>query len=324
MRTKRRRLRDVEFLTCGPRPRLIRIRSETRVRNAVQPSFATLEEGGLFVQELVFRGALFCGRLRVGALREEFGRRARFILENLRPEINGAIFEARLEFETPQTRESPASMNGLPRLVTEPIELLPEILDGGGTHLMIGSLRSYNTTLRRPRRNRIAILPGSVLPDSAGDERCLPWEGFDAKVEVPPAEGRDRHAAPRAAPAPAPAAGRDRVKGVGRSQFGRIRELQSLPPEAAIRKVKAILDKYASRKAAGKEVPIGLVPAGVLEDLLRLLKEDPGELSAYIDALAASHAAWCWEEERAQGGRSRKERAREELIRERSGGNVHP
>ncbi|MCP4347891.1 MAG: hypothetical protein GY795_20505 [Desulfobacterales bacterium] len=167
------------FVTCEtPVPSVTdNIRKEFRMRNSMDEPFITKDDG-LFVQEFVGKDTCFGGLVRMKNSADEFSKKAWFILENTKPVIKGTIFE-------PSTGDAAEFERGARAfLLTEPISFDFSMVPGAGSQeqIMLASHRRFNTTLRRPRRNRIVAEPGSVVTDSY--ENCsVPWSGFGKKIQ---------------------------------------------------------------------------------------------------------------------------------------------
>lgn len=187
------------LVTDTEEPETIKTATEKRIRNSTRPNFATLKDGGLFVQEYIGLGTSFAGIIKFLNPETEFYRRACAILEKVKPVINGCIFEPSLLYA-----EYAGAEGGDYLLVTEPITFCPgeNLLNFRGciyvhdpgtdrTSLMdanqitLASMRAYNTMLYRPGRQRIVVAPGSVIrrqsPDQGEDphsEAMLCWKGF--------------------------------------------------------------------------------------------------------------------------------------------------
>jgi len=129
-----------------------------RMRNAINDNFTTLDEGGLFVQQYVASGTVFCGKIVFTDPGSEFCRIAKVILSQLKPEINGSVFESTI---------SEAKNDGVGthrvRLVTVPIPFDPNKKFNDDESITLGTRRIYAAALGRPRRGKPVILPGSVI-----------------------------------------------------------------------------------------------------------------------------------------------------------------
>jgi hypothetical protein len=316
-KTKRHALSGEEFLTNEPEPRLIRVGVESRMRNAVQPSFATLDEGGLFAQELVRRGSLFCGRIKVDSITDKFARRARFVLHKLRPVINGAICESELVFDRTTSTMSPSAG---PLLVAEPIPFNPVSLGRDGTQILVGNERRYNAQLRRPRRNRLVVRPGSIVVAIDERDKCLDWKGFKSTIRLPSPPACTTGAIRGAPAGNIPEDDCKKMGKMSRAQFGQVREFLYMPEDPARNKIEGILEKYADWKK--KTIEEHLIPETVLRRVLELLSNRT-ELKRYLTALSDCYVQALWFGS-GKNGKSLREKAMEELERERSGRNVHP
>jgi hypothetical protein len=145
------------FVTNGSHIQVIERSIRRRMRNSLQDSFVTGDDG-LFVQEFMPAGTTLGGTIRFLAPKSEFCRLAWCILENtslLR--LKGGVFKA--QFSTVQSEE--IKQKNSPRLLINPIPAVS--ISHGVGHIIMGVERKYNTMLRRSRRNKIVAKPGSVL-----------------------------------------------------------------------------------------------------------------------------------------------------------------
>lgn len=179
--TKAKPLKDNMFLTCEDNPRLECPEKETRMRNATDGTFATLKEGGLFAQELIRPGRSFCATVKImSANGDDFAPRARFILENVMPDINGTFFTHELKNDQ-GSGPANSTNNAHPRLVCEPVVLEAKFLGNGNNQIKMAVSRTYNTMQQRPRRNRIVVVPGSLIHEEVAG-KTLYWPHLGKKI----------------------------------------------------------------------------------------------------------------------------------------------
>ena len=91
--TKTKPLSSGSFVTDGESPEVIVASKKKRLRNSTESNFATLKEGGLFVQEYIERGTCFGGVITIADTSTKFLENAYCILNTFKPVINGCIFE---------------------------------------------------------------------------------------------------------------------------------------------------------------------------------------------------------------------------------------
>jgi hypothetical protein len=158
-------------------------------------------------------GVCFGGRLSFVKTPSPFKDAILHIIRSYHVDIRGALFKTELK-----TAELTTTENDMPLLVIAPVsgpkvmELIPTYWSAANnkTHIRISSQTAYNTTLMRPRRNRIIINEGSVIPaDKLGDhekactlaygefqkvirnEKTLPQKtGIQKRIDEPPLENR--------------------------------------------------------------------------------------------------------------------------------------
>lgn len=303
---KTRPLGKGNYVTDSVKPDVVTLDTERRFRNAMNSDFVTTGDG-LFVQELIRPGTVFGGRVVLPELNDDLGRRAWHILKNVRPIIKGAIFKPLLE-EAPAWQGETAVST--PRLVVAPIPLaglnnngtekdfdptdLPAFrrlagLKNNGTEkdcITVTTLRRYNTTINRPRRNRIVIAPGSIL---CGDARqgTISWPHFGKKI-LEPEKPKDVVQVPN--DKYLPAAGKfafaqdlgDRWEtAITKAQMGVLREY--LHPNMSIEAARSILNHRAEKH----EKKQSNSPLAKLYGKLALLaqEEDMTTLSNYVRTL---------------------------------------
>ena len=156
---KRKPLKAGSFVTAAGT--IIKPTTGVRMRNAIENDFRTLDEGGLFVQQYLGAGTIFTGTINFSAPQSSFGIQAYALLTGLKPTINGTLFAAHAS-PTTATLSNVTS----PRLVISTIDHDPARPKEVNESIVIGTYRRYSPALRRPRRNRPVILPGSVLVGS--------------------------------------------------------------------------------------------------------------------------------------------------------------
>ncbi len=187
IRTKTKSLPETLFLInrTGTDDPTVTLTTEKRFRNAMDENYTTKKDSGLYIQELMEPGVCFGGRISFAGTPEDFKERIIGIMESCHADIRGALFKAELK----QAETTPGK-DGMPLLVIDPIsgpkvtELIPTFWSEANntTHIRITSQTAYNTTLMRPRRNRIVIAEGSVIPGSRlsdQEKACtLAYENF--------------------------------------------------------------------------------------------------------------------------------------------------
>lgn len=189
--TKTKPLPDTMFVTNETPPRIVEVKTEKRMRNSMDDKFVT-KENGLFVQEHVKAGNTLGGMLVIKNDGSDFIKRAWSILKEVKPVINGAIFEQHVildETKTGSTSEAvEESPKKIPNLVINPLPFeetyfAPPPLEPNQINL--GTIRQFNTMLMRPRRNRIAIVQQSVINDFV-ENATVSWSGFREEIEYQP------------------------------------------------------------------------------------------------------------------------------------------
>lgn len=195
--TKTKPLLSGSFVTDEDEPVAIEALKRKRIRNSTSSNFATIEDG-LFVQEYIYQDTSFGGVITIADITAEFSKKARFILKKIKPVINGCLFESSIQN---YGREEFSENSYL--LVTRPIEFSPDdnLLNfrscgynenagrmsiDNANQITLSSVRGYNTTLCRPRKQRIVVAPGSVICKESKNEdtkkshsdALLRWKGF--------------------------------------------------------------------------------------------------------------------------------------------------
>ena len=192
IRAKRKALPDDAFITDEHTPQVLRVSSEGRIRNALDDTFVSLSEGGLFVQEYIPSGQTFGNHLSFDVKADDqFMKRIHHILEKLYPLIKGCLFKPRIY----GADEKDLSVENRYHLLTEPVAYNESLLSAGrwvlqkvnsksnkafrdGSNMLrLTTLMNYNTTLSRPRRPRIVFQPGSVLTEPI-NVKTISWKGF--------------------------------------------------------------------------------------------------------------------------------------------------
>jgi hypothetical protein len=174
------------FVTNESTPRGFAAIAAKRIRNAMDDGFQTIKSG-LFVQEFLSRGTVFGGRLHLHDPESNFGRQAGYIFRTIRPIINGALFQHSLAPWTPL----PFGQENTPHLVIIPIPtggIPPGSPDAEHpAHVKLTNHRRYSSILKRPRRNRVVIAPGSILPYPV-EGATVAWQGFGKEITPPPTQ----------------------------------------------------------------------------------------------------------------------------------------
>ena len=148
---------------------------ETRMRNAMNDSFIT-KENGLYAQELLPAGTVFTGFIEFdSAIDPDFAERIHSLLTSTTPRINGALFRPTLGGPCPRY----GTADGLPELLAD-TRPFSQDLRQGDNRIAIATQRGYNTMCRHPRRGRIMVTPGSIL-QQGGSVGELAWPGFGAQ-----------------------------------------------------------------------------------------------------------------------------------------------
>ena len=289
---KAKPLKESIFLTKANRPSAFALKTQKRLRNSITPAFATLEEGGLFVQELVEKDQPFCGTVTLTGDNNDFLRKAHFILEKVYPKINGAFFEPHVEKLTPEINavgeEDPTVF-----VLTEPVNYSPGRM-AQACQVRLDTLSNYNTMLRRPRRNRIVFAPGSLVYENF-DGAGITWQGLSRSDPVPVDARLLSKPVPATAPhseLPQPEAA---LKSLTRAQAGNLRRFLEMKPDVAKNRIEALLNKYDRWET--KTIAKHLIPKEYLKEAKDLL--DRGNTPAfkvYIKGILERFALAAWEE----------------------------
>jgi len=197
-KTKTKPLPKDYFVTAGDDFTAFPVKTERRIRNQIVSDFTTNQEGGLFVQEFVHAGTCFSGTLRLASPSKdsEFISRAVYILNNLKPVIGGAIFKSEVSVKDAAISEKK------PLLVVSPVCFSPSALNinnckyekegdrvvlNNANIITLQTVQTYNTTLKRPRRPRICIKPGSIIQNDEGiheKDKLVSWGGFGKDIAL--------------------------------------------------------------------------------------------------------------------------------------------
>lgn len=254
-------------------------KSGVRMRNAMQEDFRTLDEGGLFVQQYLPRGTVFCGRIALADPASEFARLAHAILTGLWPVINGSILQP-----TVGQAQIPATSDCSARLVTQPILFDPARVIAADEGITIGTVRRYAPALRRPRRNRSAILPGSVLTSET--EGTVAWPLFGKNISTAPPKAAEAPPKKPEYPKPLPELGIDWEK-VTRSQAGILRELLNRDhnPEVIGKYLQDLRDKHNDKSSGSDLAKLYLHLEKVHKDKgISALREQVGKILDHLKA----------------------------------------
>lgn len=181
-RLKPKAMRDNEFVSQSSD--IFNLRTEIRMRNALGMDFQS-GDSGLFAQELIPAGTIFGGIITFESPDSDFAQKAKHIFLNARPLIKGTVFSPAGSFSNVhKTDASGPTLLIKPLSGSEMIDIVDSItakdnkLAAKEDSIRLTTLREYNTTLRRPRRSRIAIAPGSVLNRTI-PEKTVFWTGFE-------------------------------------------------------------------------------------------------------------------------------------------------
>ncbi|MBF0538433.1 MAG: hypothetical protein HQL03_09310 [Nitrospirae bacterium] len=293
--TKPKPLPSDMFVTNTDPPKIIGIKTEKRFRNHIDEDFTTIKDG-LFIQGLIARGTSFGGTITFDTSddnKTEFLKKALFILKHVRATIKGAIFDLKaptrqpLHVSPPDTAEDTSS-NTTPYLVSEPIPYSAGLLDYStrpfalvkgqkdrvvkphANQILLTTISRYNTTLKRPRRNRIVIAQGSIVYGRHDDESAIRWKGFGKDVipqkkEMPPDDVR-----------PTKADVNSDIKDVAqitRAQAGILIEfLNPAVPKGFVQDV--LKDRIEKYKKWGEDISKkDLIPEKILAMLLKTLED---------------------------------------------------
>lgn len=283
------------FILLKNPPEAFVVSPQARIRNHLGDDFMSLKEGGLFVQEFLPEGTSFSTLLRFKDRGSEFSRRVWFILKTLLPRMKNCLFRAEaLTFEPPQSEDQWAVLyepvpfkegfldtEELPWMVDESSPA-PKAYRPGGPFCKIQSVFEYNEALKRPRRPKIVVAPGSVVKADLAPDATLSRWWFDKEIKAPE-RGPERPTLERPSEEVSPEITRmaDNLRDLTRSQIGILRGLLEPygDPEVLKRELQDRIDKYA--KKGKKEMET------LYEKLLKLLRSDPSgqRMREFIEAL---------------------------------------
>ncbi|MBF0564917.1 MAG: hypothetical protein HQK89_06715 [Nitrospirae bacterium] len=273
-RDKSKSLSPSEFVTDETPSRIIELETENRMRNSTNSNFSTKDKGGLFAQEFVKRGSLFGGKVRISNPESAFGEKALFILSNdaLWPVINGCVFLKHIKhIESSETNnQADTTKPPKPFLVVSPIDYDESVRSSNGDQITIASFHRYNVTLRRPRRNRIVIMPGSVI-SKRRDGKTIQWPGFG----LPLTEGQPEEQCGKRTPEEQKHEVIEEQKkdtSMSRSQAGQLMEL--LSPAVTYVFLEKFISKRLEKYKNKTNIEKSLIPPNILEAILVRLSRD--------------------------------------------------
>lgn len=290
VRSKAKPIGETLFLTNENPPRAFPLRTLKRLRNSMTSGFVTLEAGGLFVQEFIEKQQPFCGSVALSGSDPDFSAKARFLLNNVYPKINGAFFKPNME-ALPHTSGNAGVAGEQVFLLTAPMNFSPDRMDKG-LQIRLGTVRNYNTRLRRPRRNRVVLTPGSLVSDAFGGVG-INWKGLSSPNPVDATRlQKAASASVTQSPLPQPEAA---MKSLTRAQIGNLRRFLEMTPELAGNRIKALLGKYDKWKK--KTIAGHLIPEEYLREAKKRLDEGKTEeFKGYIQGILQQYAVAAWQE----------------------------
>jgi len=276
------------FLTNENPPRQVMVKTEKRIRNAMDGSFVT-SLSGLFTQELIYQKTRFVGKVTITPSSDtEFTENAGWILQNVWPKINGTFF---LPINSP-VASSETIKNSPAWILTEPLALNMDHLNWASQY-RLGVIKNYNTALenKRPRRNRIVLWPGSIMTGDCENHAQI-WHG--ASQNIPEVDTNIRAAQGTVmAPGSSSISIPDDVKNMTRSQIGNLRAFQEMTCKQAETRADGLLDKYDRWKQ--NFIAAHLIPRDVLEEILKISKSGKKDkLHGYIDEIILNHVRHDW------------------------------
>lgn len=305
-RTKPKPLLSKYFVTAEDSPRLIEIKTDKRMRNSTTTNFLTKLEGGLFAQEFVKVNNYFGGRISITGNNTLFIKNALLILCNkdIKPTINGSIFEKYI-FES--------SMNGMsamdnPFLVVSAINCDESVWQASKSshspvHITITTQQRYNVTLKRPRRNRVVVAPGSILP-AAKNGKTIKWNGFSKEIAISSKDEEKTKGTDSISPSPhldKNKEPKEKFPKMSRSQAGQLREFLSpvMSLDLMGKIVEERLKKYERWKEDGDKINERLIPKKLFTILKEKLKSQEGltEAKKYIQDVIDEYKLIQWEKE---------------------------
>lgn len=282
------------FLTNNPQPSLITVKTEKRIRNSIEANFATKEEGGLFVQELVKTSTVYSSVIRIDNSGTVFAKKAWYIFKNIKPVVNGALFEPKI---SDCQSEIEQHVDGRPYLIVSPIFRYINYINkakdtSSKDKIVLTTIRRYNTTLQRSRRNRIAIAPGSVIHDSS-ENNILKWHGFKCEKKITQESEPKDDSKPERQLKSKVTLDEKLISDMSRSQAGQLLELMNLNLEAIKRFIKDRLKKYERWNA--EEVNKRLIPDIILKDILAFVNNnDKDGMINYIHSIKELYEITQW------------------------------
>ncbi|MDQ7031592.1 MAG: hypothetical protein Q9M37_02600 [Desulfonauticus sp.] len=193
-RVKRKAIPDHIYVAPGEQPKVVEISIGKRIRNSLNDKFSSLEEKGLFVQEFIPANTMFGGIISFSKPLEKcFGQRFQYILCNITPTLKGSLFAPYLQIYNDHTQKNsqhhlviaPIPYRPLQsqssRWIVQEIEGRKKVIQDRVSLIKIGTNRSYNVYLKRPKRPRIVIQQGSVLLEEINGQ-TIPWRGLSKSV----------------------------------------------------------------------------------------------------------------------------------------------
>ncbi len=282
------------FLTNENPPRQVVAKTEKRFRNAMDGSFVT-SLNGLFTQELICQKTRFVGTVTIAPSSDtEFMENAGWILQNVWPKINGTFFLPikNSPFASPETTEAKSAW-----VLTEPLALTLDHLNWGSQY-RLGVIKSYNTTLenKRPRRNRIVFLPGSIMTNDC-EKHAQVWLGAGQDIPevkdtvLPTGLAVDHRTV--TAPDLSSMHKTDDLKNMTRSQIGNLRAFQEMTCKQVETSANGLLKKYDRWKQ--NFIAAHLIPRNVLEEILEISKNGKKDkLHERIDEIILNYARHDW------------------------------
>lgn len=286
------------FVTGGLSPQAFELRAQKRFRNRMDANFTTVLEG-LIVQELIPAGTVFGGRVVIADTDGDFARRSGTIFKNVNPEVNGCLFEGRLE----SAETDKVDVIG-PHLVIAPVDY-KESFGKNEDQVRLSVLRSYNTILKRPRRNRIVVAPGSVISESIPAKTML-WPGFKKDIQCEEPKDSAGYQLQKKSILPRPDWYDEMYAKVGsrditRAQAGLLREF--LQPETNKQMVQTILEKRREKhekRATDEQKRLLKLDCACL-DCLRG-ENDLIKLQTFLKCYLEDVALYRWEQRQISGG----------------------
>jgi len=300
--TKTKNLKPGWFVTDGTEA--YEFLAAARMRNKMDNTTFRTTLNGLFVQEYLEQGTVFSGRINLAGCEETFACQLREVFRRFFPAVKGALFA--LSFHEQERRTGPThGVNAV--LAVDTIPYHQTLRVDREAAITLSTQRQYNTTLRRPRRPRPVVLPGSVFSTAALDaygHKVVYWSGFQKEIKQVSA-GKDTQShdmSDTSGKLPEVDAGLQReLKKFTRAQAGLLREM--LHPKYNEKYLKNILD-HRIAKYEGREESQGHLKA-VLESIKKRLEEGGRTaMNDHIKALLEAFSLIQWENKRGKGVRS--------------------